>query len=351
VKSFYIHFTLLELYSRGDLALCRQRDLLEIVCLRPRGGKQIVQPRLERFDQTVVLPLRTFLTCALTDVQQRTFKDVPDLTTTRWSMSSDTYIKRAIADVEQHLENIGETLVKQRQPICGDYRPELDDTPLLNDKLTNYYQGLIGVLRWATELGRVDILMPVSIMSSYMAAPCVGHLYQLFHIFGYLKTHLKSKMVFDDTRPQFDEHRFVKCDWRQYYPGAEDPLPPNMPQPRGKFVIVSCYVDADHTGCRVTRHSHTGVLILVYRSPILWLSKKQNTVETSTFGSEFVALKTAVEMIDTSYVCLEFHWKVWQMYSVTMHLLSRIHLDQSLRLRSDIMRLHTTVVAKRKRPV
>jgi hypothetical protein len=66
VKSFYIHFTLLELYSRGDLAPCRQRDLLEIVCLRPRGGKQIVQPRSERFDQTVVLPLRTSLTCALT---------------------------------------------------------------------------------------------------------------------------------------------------------------------------------------------------------------------------------------------------------------------------------------------
>jgi hypothetical protein len=53
VKLFYIHFTLLELYSRGDLALCQQRDLLETVCLRPRGGKLIVQPRSERFDQTV----------------------------------------------------------------------------------------------------------------------------------------------------------------------------------------------------------------------------------------------------------------------------------------------------------
>jgi hypothetical protein len=66
-------------------------------------------------------------------------------------------------------------------------------------------------------------------------------------------------MVFDDTRPQFDEQRFTKCDWNEYYPGAEDPLPPNMPQPRGQSVIVSCYVDADHAGCRVTRHYHTGV--------------------------------------------------------------------------------------------
>ena len=37
---------------------------------------------------------------------------------------------------------------------------------------------------------------------------------------------------------------------------------------------------------------------MVNRAPILWFSKRQNTVETSTFGSEFVALKTAVEMVE-----------------------------------------------------
>lgn len=111
-------------------------------------------------------------------------------------MSSDTYIKRALADVEQHLEDIGEMLVKQKQPILGDYRPELDSTPFLSDKLTNYYQGLIGVLRWATELSRLDILCPVNLISSYMAAPRIGHLNQLFHIFGYLKSHMKSHVLF-----------------------------------------------------------------------------------------------------------------------------------------------------------
>jgi hypothetical protein len=83
------------------------------------------------------------------------FNNVVDPETIRWSMSSDTYIKRSIADVEQHLLDIGETLIKQRQPILGDYHPELDSSSLLNDKLTNYYQGLIGVLRWVTELGRL----------------------------------------------------------------------------------------------------------------------------------------------------------------------------------------------------
>ena len=105
-------------------------------------------------------------------------------------------------------------------------------------------------------------------------------------------------MVFDDTRPSFDLARFQKCDWSEYYPGAQEVIPPNMPEPRGKEVTMSCYVDADHAGCKVTRRSHTGVLIFVNRAPILWYSKRQNTVETSTFGSEFIAMKTAVEMTE-----------------------------------------------------
>ena len=31
----------------------------------------------------------------------------------------------------------------------------------------------------------------------------------------------------------------------------------------------------------------------------MWYSKRQNTVETSTFSSEFIAMKIAVEMIET----------------------------------------------------
>ena len=71
-----------------------------------------------------------------------------------------------------------------------------------------------------------------------------------------------------------------------------------MPMHRGKGVVILCFVDSDHAGCRVTRRSHTGVIIFVNRSPILWFSKRQNTVESSTFGSEFVALRIAVEMIE-----------------------------------------------------
>ena len=41
----------------------------------------------------------------------------------------------------------------------------------------------------------------------------------------------------------------------------------------------------------------TGILIFCNREPIVWNSKRQNRVETSTFGSEFTTMKNAVELI------------------------------------------------------
>ena len=105
-------------------------------------------------------------------------------------------------------------------------------------------------------------------------------------------------MVFDDTHPTFDPSRFTKVDWSHDYPDAKEAIPHDMPEPRGEPVSMTCFCDADHAGCLQTRRSHTGVIIFVNRAPILWHSKRQNTVETASFGSEFVAMKTAIEMIE-----------------------------------------------------
>ena len=79
---------------------------------------------------------------------------------------------------------------------------------------------------------------------------------------------------------------------------AGELIPPDMPEPRGNSVTTTCFVDADHAGCKATRRSHTGIIIFVNRAPILWFSVRQTTVETSTFGSEIVALKIAIEMVE-----------------------------------------------------
>jgi hypothetical protein len=174
----------------------------------------------------------------------------------------------------------------------------LDQTAELDAQRLNYYQGLVGVLRWICELGRVDILMPVSLMSRYLVSAREGHLQQLFHVFAYLKQYDRSTMVFDDTEPTYDPRRFATQDWSKYYPDAKEAIPENMPEPRGKPVMMTCFVDADHAGCQLTRRSHTGVILYINRAPIIWYSKRQNTVESSTFGSEFIAMKIAVELIE-----------------------------------------------------
>ena len=84
----------------------------------------------------------------------------------------------------------------------------------------------------------------------------------------------------------------------EIYPDATDPKPHNMPEPLGEKVDVNIFVDADHAGNRVTRRSHTGIIIYCNMAPIIWYSKKQNTVESSTYGSEFLALKIATELTE-----------------------------------------------------
>jgi hypothetical protein len=57
------------------------------------------------------------------------------------------------------------------------------------------------------------------------------------------------------------------------------------------------FVDSDHAGDKLTQRSRTGFFIFVYGAPVLWMLKKQATIETSVFGAEFVAMKVGLEMM------------------------------------------------------
>ena len=66
---------------------------------------------------------------------------------------------------------------------------------------------------------------------------------------------------------------------------------------RVKSLSNNCFIDANHTGDNTTRRSMTGILIFCNRYPIIWRSKRQNGVETSTIGSEFTSMNNYVELI------------------------------------------------------
>ena len=191
----------------------------------------------------------------------------------------------------------------------SDYRPELDSTSYCSDELTTIYQNLMGMLRWMCELGRVDVLHEAALLSQYMASPRDGHLQQALNIFKYIKHNVTTGwLIFDPLDYEInwvpirsDElHPKERAQvMKDLYPDAEDPLPNNMPEPRGKHVSINVFVDSDHAGNVVTRRSHTGIMIFLNMAPIQWYSKKQNTIESSTFGAEFIALKIATELVES----------------------------------------------------
>ena len=70
-----------------------------------------------------------------------------------------------------------------------------------------------------------------------------------------------------------------------------------MPEPRGQGFVMRAKVDADHASDTVTRRSRTGFLVYLNSAPIYWWSKKQTSVESSSFGSEFIAMKQCCEYV------------------------------------------------------
>lgn len=214
-----------------------------------------------------------------------------------WTMSAEMYVIASVKNVEEALAKKGLRLpTKCYTPLATDYRPELDTSAELKADGVQYYQELIGVLRWAVELGRVDILLETSLMSTHLALPRSGHMDQVYRMFGYLKLHPKRKLAFDGLHPKISERMFKKHDWHDFYRDASEAIPSDMPEPRGNAMSTHCFVDASHGSDRMTRRSQTGILIFCNKAPIIWHSKRQNTVEASTFGSEFQAMKNAVEL-------------------------------------------------------
>lgn len=186
----------------------------------------------------------------------------------------------------------------RESPWTSNYRPETDTSPELSPLQAAYYQSLIGVLRWITELGRADITMETSAMASMMAMPRQGHLEQLFHMFAYLKLKHNSSMVFDPTEPDIDESQFPRENWSSsVYGEVQEEIPGNAPEPRGIGFTMRAFVDSDHAGDVSTRRSRTGFLVFLNSAPIYWFSKKQTCIETSSFGSEFIAMKQCCEYI------------------------------------------------------
>ncbi len=101
-----------------------------------------------------------------------------------WSMDSKKYVKAAVDVVRGLLAEDGRELKmsksKHEGPMPINYEPELDATPLCNEEHASQHRQIIGILRWAIEFGRIDILTEVSLLLQYQANPREGHLESLY---------------------------------------------------------------------------------------------------------------------------------------------------------------------------
>jgi hypothetical protein len=122
----------------------------------------------------------------------------------------------------------------------------------------------------------------------------------VLHIFAHLRQYHSAEMVFDPSDPDIDEMKFEKKDWTSSEFGhidGDEAVPENAPVPRGRGFTISAKVDADHASDTVSRRSRTGILVWVNCALVHWWSKKQNSVESSSFGSEFIAMKQCCEYL------------------------------------------------------
>ena len=84
-------------------------------------------------------------------------------------------------------------------------------------------------------------------------------------------------------------------DFGNQYSDFEEEKDPRIPEPLMKEIPQNIFVDANHGHDKVTGRSISGIISFAGRTPIYWAAKRQSSVQTTTFGSEFIALKKAVE--------------------------------------------------------
>ena len=169
---------------------------------------------------------------------------------------------------------------------------------------------LIGMLKWIVKLGRLDIAYMVSSLARFVACPRKGHSDRALYVFGYLRKKPNRRIRINSKDPGLvkngaEGHLEIDLSekLKEHYLDAEEAIDDKVTTPLLDGLAITAYVDSDHANDKMTRRSITGLIIFVGRTPVMYQSKQQGTVETSTYGAEFMAMKTVVEeVMDARYM-------------------------------------------------
>ena len=125
-------------------------------------------------------------------------------------------------------------------------------------------------------------------------------------IIGYLANFPHGYLRFRMHESDYSNLAHKKYDWqRTIYSGAKEQIPHNILEPKGKHVTTTTYVHANLHHDQVTGGAVIACLHIVNSTPCHLHTKRQSTVETATFGSEFVAARIATDqIIELSYTLM-----------------------------------------------
>ena len=135
-----------------------------------------------------------------------------------WTMGAETYTTQAIKNRKKRMQKEGFEYNKKlsdvnyspQQPFSTlNYRPEVDVSDECSSSQTQFFQNLIGILRWTVELDRIDIAYKVSVLSCFLSQPRTGHLVQALHIFKYLDLHKSNELAFDPAYHDVEDSQLV----------------------------------------------------------------------------------------------------------------------------------------------
>jgi hypothetical protein len=113
---------------------------------------------------------------------------------------------------------------------------------------------------------------------------------------SYLMKFSDAAIRFRTGEPDYSDLPDIPPQWNTtIYGDVKEELPDDFPTPLGRFVMLTHYVDANLYHDWITGRSVTGILTFMNQTPIDWFSKKQATVESATYGSEFVATRICVD--------------------------------------------------------
>lgn len=182
-------------------------------------------------------------------------------------ITRDRRSRNLCLDQEQYLDKVlttfGITNPKHKYvstPMDGmdAIRPATEDDERVD---SNEYSSIIGSLMYAMIYTRPDIAYALGRLSQFMRDPAKHHMRALRRVMRYLRFTIDYRLCFG---------------------------------PYGQTSLI-VYSDADYASDRTDRKSISGAAGILGGAAIFWLSRKQNSVSTSTTESEYISMSVTAK--------------------------------------------------------